>query len=92
MDTGIELDWDEAKRQITLAERGLDFADAALIDWDAALTIEDLRKPYPEARYITFAAIKGRLCVVAWCWRRTAIRVISLRKANAREEKRYAET
>ena len=91
METGPELDWDEAKRQATLAERGLDFADVALIDWEAALTMEDLRKPYPEARYITFATIRGRLCVVAWCWRETALRVISLRKANAREERRYAE-
>ena len=86
---GMDVEWDEAKRQATLAERGIDFADVALIEWDAALTIEDTRRPYPETRYVTFAPIRGRLCVVAWCWRGTAMRVISLRKANAREEKRY---
>jgi uncharacterized DUF497 family protein len=89
MDGGIE--WDEAKRRVTLAERGLDFADVALIDWDTAVTLEDLRWPYAEPRFITFAPIHGRLCVVAWCWRGTATRVISLRKANAREEGRHAQ-
>lgn len=87
MSDGIE--WNEAKRHATLAERGLDFADAALIDWDVALTGEDTRHDYPEVRYITLAPIRGRLCVMAWCWRGTAMRVISLRKANAREERHY---
>ncbi|PTR15401.1 hypothetical protein C8J28_114122 [Cereibacter azotoformans] len=86
---GIELEWDEDKRQATLADRGLDFADVALIDWDAALTLEDTRRPYPETRYITVAPIRDRLCVVAWCWRGDVLRVISLRKANAREERKY---
>ena len=27
----MKLTWDEAKRQVTLAHRGLDFADAALV-------------------------------------------------------------
>lgn len=85
----MDIEWDNAKRIKTLEERGLDFADVALIDWDRALTAEDARKPYPETRYVTFAEIKGRLCVLAWCYRGEAIRVISLRKANAREVKRY---
>lgn len=89
MESAIE--WDEAKRQATLSERGLDFADVALVDWDVAVTFDDQRKPYAEPRFITFALIRDRLCVVAWCWRGTATRVISLRKANAREERRHAQ-
>ena len=85
----MKLDWDEAKRNWTLRERGLDFADAALIDWDQALTLEDARQGYPETRFITFAPIKGRLCVLAWCYRNGAMRIISMRKANAREVKKY---
>lgn len=85
----MEIEWDNAKRQQTLEERGLDFADVALIDWDQAITLEDSRQNYPEQRFITFAAIKERMCVVAWCYRNTALRVISMRKANARERKRY---
>lgn len=85
----MKLEWDEQKRAATLEDRGLDFADVALIDWDAALTLEDTRQPYPETRFITIAPIRGRLCVVAWCYRNDALRVISLRKANAREVKAY---
>lgn len=86
----MELDWDNAKREKTLAERGLDFADVSSIDWDTALTLEDIRQPYPETRFITYAPIMSRLCVIAWCYRGQAMRVISLRKANSREEQKYA--
>lgn len=85
----MKIEWDDAKRNQTLEGRGLDFADVALIEWETALTIEDTRQSYPEPRFITLAPIKGRLCVIAWCYRNDALRVISMRKANAREVKRY---
>lgn len=85
----MRIEWDEPKRTKTLAERGLDFADVALIDWDEALTLEDARQDYQETRFVTFAQIRGRLCVIAWCYRNGALRVISMRKANKREVKRY---
>jgi len=85
----VKLDWDEAKRQRTLAERGLDFADVALIDWERAITLEDIRQPYSETRFITYAPIRDRLCVIAWCYRDTALRVISMRKANRRETRKH---
>lgn len=85
----MELGWDEDKRERTLRERGLDFADVALAEWDEALTVEDLREEYGERRFVSLVPIKDRLCVVAWCIRGTALRVISLRKANGRERKRY---
>lgn len=88
----MTLEWDPAKRDKTLAERGLDFADVSLIDWDTALTLEDGRQTYAEPRFITLAPIGRQLCVVAWCYRNSALRVISIRKANAREIKRYEQT
>ena len=87
----MKLEWDDTKRARTLAERGLDFADVALVDWDRALTIEDLRADYSEIRFVTMAPIGDRLCVFAWCRRDDALRVISLRKANERERSRYEE-
>ena len=87
----MALELDDAKRNRTLAERGLDFADVATVDWTLALTAEDTRINYAEVRFVTVAPIKSRLCVFAWCWRGAAMRVISLRKANDRESKRYAE-
>lgn len=88
---GMKIEWDNAKRDRTLKERGLDFAEVALIDWDNALTLEDSRQSYPETRFITYAPIRNRMCVVAWCYRNDALRVISLRKANAREERKYGQ-
>jgi uncharacterized DUF497 family protein len=86
-----DLEWDEQKRAWTLQERGLDFADVASADWDQAITVEDARQAYAETRFATLAPIHGRLCVFAWCWRGGNMRVISLRKANAREVRKYGE-
>lgn len=85
----MELDWDEDKRQRTLRERGLDFAEVASAEWDDALTAEDTREDYGERHFVSLVPIRDRLCVVAWCIRGATLRVISLRKANARERKRY---
>ncbi|MGB1234502.1 MAG: hypothetical protein ACPG5U_02065 [Planktomarina sp.] len=30
----MELDWDKDKRNATLEERGLDFANVAFLDWE----------------------------------------------------------
>lgn len=88
----IGLTWDEAKRRSTLQERGLDFADMAGFDWDGALTAEDDRRVYPEIRYVSIGSMSGFLVVCVWCYRDGAIRIISLRKANVRERKRYEQT
>ena len=85
----MKLEWDDKKRNKALAERGLDFADIARVDWDTAFTVEDMRVDYAEARFVTTAPINNRLCVFAWCWRGEALRVISLRKANERERNKY---
>ena len=72
------FEWDDDKRNETLRERGLDFAEIATVDWDDAMTMEDIRRPYPETRYVTYAPIHGRMCVFAWCYRGGNIRVMSL--------------
>lgn len=88
----MELDWDDAKRNWTLQEGGLDFASVAEADWDDALTVEDSRADYGEQRLVSLVPIHGRLCVVAWCMRGEKLRVISLRKANGKERKIHAES
>jgi uncharacterized DUF497 family protein len=87
----MEFEWDEQKREETLRERGLDFASVAEVDWDVAVTDEDDRADYGETRFASLVPIHDRLCVVAWCMRGDRLRVISLRKANDRERKRYDE-
>ena len=82
-------DWDETKRKANLTKHGVDFAVAADLDWDSAFTLEDIRQDYAESRYVTIAPVNGRLHVMVWCWRGDMIRVISLRKANKRENDHY---
>lgn len=88
----MEFEWEEPKREWTRLERGLDFVDVAEADWDDAMTVEDSRSDYGEARFVSLVSIRARLCVVAWCWRDERMRVISLRKANAKERKIYDES
>ena len=87
----MDLEWDERKREETLREHGLDFGSVAQADLDAALTVEDDRADYGKTRSVSLVPIRDRLCVVAWCVRGDRLRVISLRKANDRERKRYDE-
>ena len=89
----MAIDSDPDKRAETLRERGLDM-DAAGPVWDGAhLTFEDDRHDYSEVRLITLGFLDGRMVVVAWTWRTRGgtetRRVISMRKANARERARY---
>lgn len=86
-----ELSWDENKRLKTLRDRGLDFADMARFDWDNALTLEDSYSDQSETRFVSIGWMSDRLVVAVWCWRDSATRIISLRKATKRERKRYEE-
>lgn len=87
----MELEWDESKRRANIDKHGLDFLDAKHLDWDDAAYIEDLRFPYPESRFCAFAMWKARLYVVAFCIRGQKVRLISFRKANPKEVKRYGQ-
>ncbi len=82
-------EWDEGKRRANLKDRGVDFAAAARFDWDTAVIEADRRRDYGEPRFIARGLIDGRLYVLVYTRRGEATRVISLRKANAREVKRY---
>ncbi len=85
----MDIEWDEQKRERTLAERAVDFADVEHLEWPLALTREDSRNNYGERRFVTLGPIHGRLCVLVWFERNGAMRIISLRKANQRERRAY---
>lgn len=86
----MKISFDPAKRDRTLAERGLDFADAAQILEGPNFTIEDDRYDYPEVRYRTYGLVNDRLVIVIWTPMEDGMRVISMRKCNEREQKAYA--
>ena len=49
----------------------------------------DNRSDYGEVRYITLARIEKRVYVLVFTLRGSVIRLISARKANTKEVKRY---
>ena len=85
----MEITFDPEKRGRTLAERGLDFADAGRLFAGPVLTRPDDRIDYGEPRFITFGLLDDRHVVVIWTPRGDARRIISMRKANAREIEKH---
>jgi uncharacterized protein len=86
----MEYEWQEAKREANLAKHGLDFILAPLVhEADFKLSIPSPRGD--EARWVDVARVEGELIVLAlvYTMRGEATRVISLRKANRKEKRRY---
>jgi uncharacterized DUF497 family protein len=85
----MRFEWDDAKNQANRRKHGLDFADAPLVFGGQRLTFEDLRHSRGEQRYLTIGTLAGRTVIIAHTLRGDATRIISMRKANARERARY---
>lgn len=83
------ISFDPAKSERNLAERGISFDQAAEFEWDTALVVEDLRQDYGERRFRALGLIAGRLHALVFTPRAGSVHVISLRKANRRETRRY---
>ena len=87
----MEIEFDPDKRAVTLQQRGLDFALAAEVFAKHHFTAPDLREDYGEDRFITVGLLDTRMVVMVWTPRGEARRIISMRKANGREQTRYAQ-
>lgn len=91
-DGHMDIVFDPAKSLQNETKHGVSFAVADDLEWDTALIVEDKRYRYGENRMIGIGYIGNRLYVVVFVDRGNVRRIISLRKANIREVKRYAET
>ncbi|EIC23231.1 BrnT family toxin [Thiorhodovibrio frisius] len=87
----MDIEFDAGKRSKTLMERGLDFAHANEIFAGRHFTAEDAHENYSELRYITAGKLNDRMVIIVWTPRGKTRRIISMRKANERERKRYSE-
>ena len=85
----VEISFDPVKRALTLADRGLDFADAAKVFDGPVFEAEDERFDYPERRFSTIGLLNDRMVVVIWTEAEDGRRVISMRKANEREQAKF---
>ncbi len=85
----MPISFDPQKNERNIAARGISFELADEFEWDGALVVEDTRKDYGERRFQALGLIAGRLHALVFTPRSGAVHVISLRKANRREVKRF---
>ena len=85
----MDISFDPAKNAKNIAERGLSFELVANLEWETALAEEDIRKDYGERRIRVVGLIGKRLYVAVITMRGKTVRVISFRKVNEREVRRY---
>ena len=92
----MNVTFDPAKDAANLAKHGVSLTEAAGFEWGTAVVWPDTRRDYGEPRMAALGYIGLRIMSVVFVDRPpeqpTERRVISLRKANTREVKRYAET
>ena len=86
----MEFSCNSIKNDTNVHERGLPLLAARIMFNADMLVREDTRKTYPERRFIGYNTIEGRLMVVVFCCP-TLMRthIISFRKANDREQKKF---
>ncbi len=85
----MKVEFDPDKSEKNARERGLPFPLVEGFAWETAVLSQDDRFAYPEARFIALGFIGARIHVVCFTPVAGGIRVISFRKANAREVRRY---
>lgn len=92
MDSNFE--WDELKAQENLKKHGVDFQEAATVFSDPfSITIHDADHSIDENRFIDLGTSdKRRILIVVYTERGNNIRIISCRKATARERRDYEES
>jgi uncharacterized protein len=88
----MEIVFNTTKDAANKEKHGVSLGTAADFEWDEAVTWPDVRKDYGEDRMVGIGYIGNRLYVIVFVDRGDERRIISLRKANKREESIYAQT
>ena len=86
----MRVAYDPIKRQRTLVERDLDFDRAKDVFKGLTLELEDSRFDYSERRVLYIGHLDDRMVMIAYTPRGSTRRIISMRKCNAREIKKYS--
>ena len=91
----LRFEWDENKNTINKAKHKVSFEEAQTVFYDAdAVVIDDPNHSETEERFIILGfSVKAKLLVVCHCYRESdsVIRIISARKATAKESRQYNE-
>jgi uncharacterized DUF497 family protein len=87
----MQFEWDDEKDRANRIKHGVSFSDATEIFQNIRLTAIDSRRDYGETRKITIGEAHFGVCVVVYTERDDVVRIISARRANERERKKYYE-
>lgn len=85
----MKIEFDPIKSEHNRQTRGLPFDRAIDFDWAGAVFAEDDRNLYTERRFVGVGYLDNRLHVICFTHISGGVRIISFRKANSREAKRY---
>lgn len=83
----MDIEFDPAKDEINIAKHGVSLEAARVLEIHAV--IRDARADYGEGRYNAFGVIESVAYCLTFTLRDNVVRAISLRRARAKEYRRY---
>lgn len=88
----MEFEWDDAKAALNLAKHRISFDDAIQIFLDPEVVIvTSFREADGEDRFKAVGRVSNRVFTVVYTRRNGITRMISARRANAKEEALYGD-
>lgn len=81
----MDIEFDAAKDAANIAKHGVSLRIGALVLASAAVTMQDTRRAYGEARFNAYAIVAGRALVCTYTVRGGVHRIISVRPASRKE-------
>ena len=89
----MHFEWDDHKNAINIRKHKIDFADVPAVFDGPLLVAYDGRRDYGEDRWVGIGTLRGTIVVVVVFveYGGDRIRIISARKANRYEQRKYRE-
>ncbi|OOF85597.1 hypothetical protein BKG93_04305 [Rodentibacter ratti] len=85
----MKIEYYPNKSQRNIEERNLSFDEVAFFEWRTAIIWQDNRFNYSEPRFLSLGLLGDRVHSICFTPIQNGIRVISFRKANKREVRKY---
>ena len=86
----VKIEFDPAKRDQVLRERGLDMAEAAEVLSGDCYEVPDDRFPYGEERWVALGSLRGQVVACVWALGEDdCVRVVTMWKASRNEQEEY---
>ena len=87
----MEFEWDSIKNQRNIEKHGTDFMEAVCIFDHPTFTVVDNRHNYGEKRIAAMGTVEDVILYAVYTVRDGIWRIISARRTNRRERKKYFE-